>query len=390
MAAKKRSLVYLLLATLAVLLSALTAVVFMTMERYTIGEPSFIANTTFDLASDDLLFEEPVPVSWERLGRQGHIGLEGQTLVIDNDNTRVAVGLEQTIELPKDIRTFEISANIELQLAIGGAEPWQRARVDFIGTRIDGSRDYSRPHKLFDAVGTRPDFRYRRIVEIAPDITQARLSLRLARTTGRMLISDLELRPAIERPEFTQMSMLVRGSWLAFILIAGGWFCATAAHRPAAAGAVALIFVGGLFALMPYEVKEPFMDLISPFTHSADADERAWTDRAIHVLAFMALGFLVRLARRRDPIRNLIIPLAAVAIVVELIQSASTGIGFDDLLDVGTNLFGLIVGLGVGQDYVKRHYRRRRSRRRKRRRKDPETGHDQPIEETRSTDPQQA
>ncbi|MEZ5825450.1 MAG: hypothetical protein R3C97_12165 [Geminicoccaceae bacterium] len=360
MALTRKSIGYFLLALMTLALGAATAVVFITMERYEIGEPAFIANPSFEQASDNLMFDEPIPPGWERLGTKGRVIFRGDEVVIENDRPGEAVGIEQVIELPPDVRAFEISGTIELALAVGGDKSWERARVDLVGIRANGSRDFSRPHKLFEAVGTRPAFTYHRIVEFAPDIAEARLSLRLAKTTGRMTLSGLELRPAIERAEFTQASLWVRSAWLGLLLVAGSWFIASAAHRPAAIAAVALVTIGGLFALMPYEIKEPFMDLISPVTDSADQSERAWTDRALHVVAFLALGFLVRLARRRDPVRKVAMPLVFVTLMSELLQSVTTGIGMDDLVDAGANLFGMIVGLGVGQDYVRKYYRRRR------------------------------
>ncbi|MCB9943300.1 MAG: VanZ family protein [Geminicoccaceae bacterium] len=363
MGVKKATIGFVLLTLMALALCVLTAIVFLTMKRWDIGEPAYLVNPGFSMAIDDLLFAEPMPEGWDRIGKVGRIVFRGDRVIIDNDHPNATAGIEQTIRLPDGQRSFELGAVIELALGVGGDKPWERARVELVGLRVDGKADYGRPHKLFDTVGTRPAFPYRQVIEIAPDITEARLSIRMAKTTGRMTLSHLQLRPAVERAEFAQMSLIVRGGWFALLVIAGGWFIAAAAHKPAAVAAVTIVAIGGAFALMPYALKEPFMDMISAFTPHNDMAERDWTDRSLHMVAFMMIGFLVRLARRRDPVRKLAIPLIAVAAMVELIQSITTGIGTDDIFDAATNAAGVILGLGVGQDYVKRHYRRRRSRR---------------------------
>ena len=369
MALSRNSIGYFVIALVTLTLGAVTALVFITMKRHDIGEPGYIVNPAFHMASDHLLYAEPIPPGWERLGTKGRVIFRGDEVTIENDRPTQSVGIEQTIELPMDVRAFELAATIQLALGIGGDKSWERARVDLVGIRDNGSRDFSRPHKLFEAVGTRPALEYRKIVEVAPDIRTATLSARLAKTTGRLTLSGITLSPAVERTEFTRASLWVRSGWLGLLLVTGAWFIATAAHRPAAITAVTLVTIGGVFALMPYEVKEPVIGLLAPVTSSADQSEREWTDRALHVVAFLILGFLVRVARRRDHVRKLAIPLAVVTLLTELLQSVSTGIGMDDLVDAVANLFGMTVGLGVGQDYVRKYYRRRRRSSRHRHRK---------------------
>ncbi|MCB2054039.1 MAG: VanZ family protein [Geminicoccaceae bacterium] len=352
---------------LTVFMSGLTLLVFNGMARYELGPPGFIVNPDFEMGSDELLYDEPMPPGWTRSGRLGSATFSGNWLMLDNGDPRVSVGVEQVIDLPPGVEAFEIGGMVEIQAVIGGEMPWHRARIDLVSLNAAGKPDFRRPHKLFDAVGTRPAYRYSRIVEVMPEAAQARLSIRLARATGRIAVSDLTLRPAYERAEFQQMATIVKVGWALLLGLVGLWFVATAAHRPAAVAAVGLLFVGGLFAILPYEIKDPIIDLILPVRGRQDFSEREWTGHAMHALAFVVLGFLVRVARRRDPMIKVLLALVLVSAVAELLQALSTGIGMDDLYDELANIIGIVVGVGAGEEQVRRmHTRRRRHRRIKR------------------------
>ena len=364
MASRANILVIILLTILVAVMAGMTLLVFVTMKRFEVASDQILVNPGFEMAGDELMFDEPIPPGWERRGRHGSIRFRGDRVVLDNDQPQGSISLLQLIDVPPDIHAYELTATIELQLAIGGAESWNTARVDLVSIMPDGKPAYNRPHKLFDTTGTRPSYTYRKVLEVAPGAPQVRLAMFLNRTTGRMIVSGLALRPAYERAEFTHMSTLVRTGWLALLLIGGAWFIAKAAHKPAASGAVAVVVLGAALAIMPYELKDPLLEALD--LGGSDASEREWSSRALHVLGFFILGFLVRLARRRDHISRVLVPMVALTLLTELLQAMTTGIGADDLIDVAANLAGTVVGLGLGQEHVRRYYRKRHRRKRRR------------------------
>ena len=374
MASRANILVIILSTILLAVMAGMTLLVFTTMKRFEVTDEQILINPGFEMAGDELMFDEPVPPGWERRGRHGSIRFRGDRVVLDNDEPQGSISLLQIIDVPPDIHAYELTATIELQLAVGGAESWHTARVDLVSIMPDGKPAYNRPHKLFDTTGTRPSYTYRKVLEVAPDASQVRLAMFLNRTTGRMIVSGLALHPAHERAEFTRLSTMVRSGWLALLLIGGAWFIAKAAHKPAATGAVALVLFGAALALMPYELKDPLIRVFD--LGGSDATEREWSSRALHVLGFFILGFLVRLARRRNHISRVLVPMVALTLVTELLQAMTTGIGTDDLIDVVANLAGTVVGLGLGQEHVRRYYRKRRRRRRRKKSRSSEASLD--------------
>lgn len=348
--------------------SGLSVVTYATLDRYQVFDGEYVRNAAFELPGTDWGFDlagPQDPTAWfsERTG--GDIRFERNKAVIENESPKRRVQLRQIIVLNGQ-HQFELSAKVRTEAVVNGPKPWHTARLDFAGIIGDDRRDHSRFHALFDGGGNTAEREVRGFFDLDPDVTLAQLTLQLSQSTGRFTVSDLSLRPAAYDPHFLTMDKVSRFAWFAFIASVALLFWRGAAHRGAAAGAIALAMFGAAVVLLPAGFREALVDQFGM------AGGSEWTSRALHFIGFAALGFLVALARRRERPRQVLPPLLLLAGGAEVLQIVSGGLGLDDVFDLLVNAGGVIVGCGMAEEHIKANYGRRRRKKRRAKVEEPE------------------
>lgn len=344
----------------------LTVYTFTSMERYHAQGGEFLQNASFEITSADGF--EPVdgedPDGWISRQVGGSVRFEDGAVIIENADPASKVDVNQILPVGTQ-RQFELSAIVETTAVVAGKKPWNVARVDFSGRLGEDRWDHNRPHVLFDGTGTVAQTEVRSFFELAPEVQEARVSLQLSNATGRMIVRELSLRPAAYDATFLAMDRNVRIAWFVSLALFSLWFFAGAAHKLAATAAVGLGLAGAAVVLLPSGFKDAIWDLLPGAAGDGD-----WSARAMHFVAFVVIAFLVALARRRERPRYTLPPLLLLAVGAEALQIVSGSLGFDDVIDLATNVFGVLIGVGVAEEHIKYRYGGRR--RKKRRQEDRE------------------
>jgi len=339
---------------------ALTVYTFAAMERYHTQDGEYIHNAAFRIGAAEDGFE-PVndedPEGWISRQTGGAIRFENGAAILENADPASKVALFQVLATGSQ-RQFELSAVIETTAVVRGDKPWELARVDFAGVVGEEKWDHNRPHVLFDGTGSIGPTVVRSFFELAPEVQEARISLQLANATGRMIVRDLRLKPAAYDANFLAMDRKVRVAWFGCLVLLSLWFFAGAAHKSAAASAVVLGLAGAAVVLLPSGFKDAVWALLPGAAGSGE-----WSARAVHFVAFVVIAFLVALARRRDRPRATLPPLLALAVGAEGLQIVSGDLGLDDAIDLATNVFGVLIGVGVAEEHIKYRYGGRRRKR---------------------------
>lgn len=341
---------------------AVSAMTYGTLTRYQVFEGEYLHNTAFAQPGAAWGFDmagPQDPTGWTSIQRGGQVRFEPGKVIIENADPKRRVALIQMVELNGQ-HQFELTVKVRTEAVVTGPKPWHSARVDFAGLIAEGQRDHNRFHALYDGRGNDQEHEIKGFFDLDPERSEAQLTLQLSQSTGRFTVSGLSLKPAAYDPYFLTMDRISRGLWLAFIATVAMIFWRGAAHKPAAAGAIALVGFGAALVLLPSSFREA---LVEQFALGGGSE---WTSRAVHFFAFAAISFLVALARRRERPRIIVPPLLLMAAGAELLQIVSGGLGLDDAMDLATNVGGVIIGCGMAEEHIKAKYGGRRRRRKKR------------------------
>jgi len=377
-AAKRRSALLRrrLAAALAVVAAALlvlaSLVTFGLMTRYEPVDAEPVLNPDFQRAVE----VEPrrkLP-GWDIEGDPAKVVAEGGRLRLENHESGQSVGIRQVIVVPEGVRAFRVSARIALENVQAGPERSQRARVYLAGLTRGGAQDFSRPHNLLRASGSSPAMPYSGILEVAPAHRTALLVMRLQRATGAMEIADLVVEPLRHRPQFTAMRWGLGLGWSVLAIVAGWRFLQGSADRRAAWTVIAIAAAAGSLALMPHDLRAPILAALGD-RERGDTELLRWATLAGHLLFFMVLAGLVRLARSRDRLLVVAAAVFALAGVVEAAEMVAGRLDRGDLGDLAVNLVGAGLGLVLAEGAARRGRRRKR---RGRRRSSRDTGRHEP------------
>jgi VanZ family protein len=99
---------------------------------------------------------------------------------------------------------------------VAGKEQWHKARLilssfDQKGLWVPGA------HLVAALEGNHPWQRYARVFRVIPEAEELRVSIQLARATGRLWVRDLSLREAVEKPLYVFLQAGAFGLWGVFL-----------------------------------------------------------------------------------------------------------------------------------------------------------------------------
>lgn len=321
---------------LSTFLVVMTALTFFTLPRYDIVGDPLIDSPVFDA---DLSGWRQAGLIIPDLSNPGHIVLES----FDPDER---THLIRDIDLPSGEQLLELSASVQGEDVVGGADIWDRARIYLAQINSDGRVVWEEDHVLFDLDGTTEVRNYRRTFEMPAEITKARLAIELKNATGRLNVTNLNLVPVKRTTLFLTALGGLLIAWTLLVLYVGvKTFQGIESKRikialgvASAVMVVALMLPGGLHDISTARIAETlgvgFLDL----------------DVVGHGVMFALLAFLVRVGRPSDPLALHAGAWVLIAIASEVLQLFTVGRdpSIDDLLVDGV---GFTIGLALAELY---------------------------------------
>jgi hypothetical protein len=276
------------LLAVSVVLTVLTAAVFLLMPRYQpVGDP-LIADPAFAPGLADWQYEGLI--SWDPA--------DPSRVTLERINANANTFLTRDIVLPPGDNLLILRARVQADDVVPGPEVWEQARVYLAQLTAGGDVKWDEEHNLFLLNGSTELRNYSRAYSIPEEIRTLRLGIEMKNATGRMTIHSLHL-GAAERPA----AFLAAAGCL---LLAWGLLVPYAAYRTlrgiesrririALCVACVLSVIGLLLPGFLYEdgLKEVASGL---GFQSLDVDPIG------HGLIFSMLPFLVRLGRPSEPI----------------------------------------------------------------------------------------
>jgi len=324
---------------LSSLIVLMTAVTFFLLPRYEIVGDPLIEDPIFATGLD----------GWTQSGLIVPYADEPGRIVLESFDPDERTHLIRDIDLPPGDVLLELSASVQGEDVVPGAEVWDRARIYLAQLSPDGQPVWKENHLLFDLDGTTDVRNYRQTFEMPAEITRARLGIELKNATGRLIVSNLEIKPVARTKLFIATVSGLLAAWTILVLYVGiktfrG--IESRAIKLALGGAsiltiIALMLPGGIHDISTNQIADQlgigFLDL----------------DIVGHAVMFALLAFLVRMGRPADPLWLHIGAWILIAIASEVLQLFTVGRdpSIEDLLVDGV---GFTIGLALAEIYRQR------------------------------------
>ncbi|HEX6144635.1 MAG TPA: VanZ family protein [Geminicoccaceae bacterium] len=291
---------------LAILLILATVVTFTVLPRYQEqGVP----------VADNLDFSE----GFRGWSTSGIITLDETELghaILQNRDPEAIVHLYRQIELPPGRTHLLVAADVATSQVRAGEEQWHRARIFFAQQAPDGTYLWHLPHDVAQLIGTSARHNVRQIFEISPRVRNALLGIELAHATGMFDVANLRIEALEELPSFRLAATLVVTGWCWL----GAWVGFRVLHSIRAPKIrLLLLLTAGLTlfgVFMPGTLRQELQNALAAGLGLYGLD----LDAAGHAVFFCALAFLVRWARRRDPLVLHFTSWLLIGIAIEVLQ----------------------------------------------------------------------
>lgn len=312
------------------------------VERFRPDPRAWIANPGFVAGADGEV------AGWEREGPAGAVVAAGGgdgVVRLTNRDPEGGVGLRQVLRrAPGAAAVFELSATVAAEGIAGGRKGWWPGRVT-LAVPEPGALARGADVELATVRGTRPAETYYRRFTVDADAPEVELALRLRLATGTLVVGNLRLTALAEPPWFEPASGALAIAWA---LLATAWLV-MALRGVAGRGnkvALAALSVGGAaLLLLPHDARDRLLDWGSEGL-LGDLVERETFGQAGHFALFLALGWLVRRLRPRDPPALQLFVLGLAGGAGELVQLLADGRA-PTLDDWSMNASGAALGLAA-------------------------------------------
>ena len=303
---------------------------------------------------DFAAFASEAPVAaWQRVGGGKVEAIDGGVRLA-NDDPDAVIGIDQVIALPSGGHGVRVTATVTLRDVVAGPERWQRPRVVVQGVTPDGRADIGGRFQLIDRVGDVGPVRLSAVFPVASPSDQARVMLRLHRTTGVMEVRDLEVAAAF-RP--ATRDLLRRGLivlWLGIGAAIGLALWWQSQNRLAATLVLAGLGSLALVVVLPQSVRQPLHDLLNAVTGERSIEV---LKPLLHLSGFAVLAFASRLAQPHRPLWLFVSAWLAAAVLLELAELYFSMFDADDFVDMAFNAAGAMLGLAVAGHVLRRRGR---------------------------------
>jgi hypothetical protein len=329
------------LLALTLLVAALTAALYNFADRYQPDGRAWLANPALAPAVPG-----GPPAGWHVDGPPTAVqALAGGGVRLTNLDPAGGIGLRQILRRERgDAAVFDLTATIGSEGIAGGRPGWRPARVTLAEFGEDDNVRGGHV-ELATVRGTSPPRTYRRRFTFGDGIDAVELALRLRTATGSFVVRDLSLTGLVERPGFRAAAWTLRAAWAA--LFAGWlWLGLRGLTRPTDRLLLGASVTGGaLLLLLPVDVRHALTEEVSRrlLGGVVSADVAAQLG---HIGIFLALGWLTRWLRPRDPLALALAALALVAGAAELAQFMADA-RHPSLEDWACNALGAALGVGL-------------------------------------------
>ena len=317
----------------ALLLTALTVLNFLALERYQPTGPAIA------------------------LLPQG-----GVTLV--NDDPGRIERADFAVPLPPETAFVRIRAIAEADGIAPGRRPWQRGRIVFVKRDADGKGRWDLPHVVALLKGDTGREIHEAVFAASRSADRLELRIELLRATGRLGVAAATATPMREAPGFRPAANFLAGAWLLLAITVSVWALRRVRRRRWLIGLCWLVGAVALgLSVAPGEATSPArtvavhtVDLVASRSAGAKEKQAALSAnnfsiaKAGHVLMFFCVGIAFALARGRSgPVRIFLLA-AAFAALCEMMQLFSPNRSpalFDLMLNVGSASAGYWIGLAA-------------------------------------------
>lgn len=325
-------------ATLAVV--AVTVALHGGVDRFRPDARDWVANPGFAVAAGGEV------AGWEREGPAGAVVADGDgTVRLTNRDPEGGVGLRQVLRrAPGDAALFELSATVAAEGIAGGRKGWWPGRVT-LAVPEPGGLARGADVELATVRGTRPGETYYRRFEVDADAPEVELALRLRLATGTLVVADLRVGALVEPPWFGTASRVLGVAWA---LLFAAWLALAlrgVAGRGNKAALAALSAGGAALLLLPHGARDRLLDYPGEIL-LGDLVERESVGQAGHFVLFLALGWLARRLRPRDPVALQLLVLGLAGGAGELAQLLADG-RRPTLADWAINASGAALGVAT-------------------------------------------
>lgn len=150
----------------------------------------------------------------------GDVRLDGEDgVALSNGDPDSSAILAIRLPAPTGRRYLALAADLRLQDVVGGRQLWESGRLILVSrTGAAGEWRYDLPHTVIRTTGSMA-WRHVDRTFLVPDGSQIQVAVQLLRSTGRLWVRNLSLRPAAERAWFPLASTLLVLCWL----LAAAW-----------------------------------------------------------------------------------------------------------------------------------------------------------------------
>ena len=337
-------------------LSVVTVLVGVTYSRYRSVGPELLVNGDFSRGLED----------WRVSGPSGAIAVEPpRTVRLQAADREHYVGLTRPFHDPGRFELLELSGTIRTEAVVAGKEAWHKARLilssfDQEGAWMPGA------HLVVALEGNHPWKRYATVFPVIPEAEELRVSMQLARVSGKAWVRDLSLREAVEKPLYVFLQAGAFGLWgvfLVWLMVPLVVACPRNLLRGALVVSMLLVLSGTLLPgsyrrVVERDMTEAYQATTSPEASVAETETLGRPDRVVvwdrirnagkagHFVLYGLLAMSLAAAFPARPRKTLILELGMMGGATELLQffiEGRTPLVGDWLLD----LAGAGAGLGL-------------------------------------------
>lgn len=322
---------------LVALLSLATLLVFTEMRRYVPVPSPWPFDPQFETLAGGA-----VP-AWEIEGDPAMVRVGKGGLTLRNDEPGATVGVRQLWRLGDGApHVFRLAAIVASDGVTGTREGFRVGEVTLVAGHDIGRAPFRAIHQLAALSGTQGPARYVAWFEFPSGTREVELAFRLREVTGELTVKGLELKAYRERRLFAAARAGLEVAWALALAAGARLFWRGVDHRRAAVALVAASGTGLFLLLLPEPWRDAILEPLARLTPMGllGTDALAYVG---HFAIFAVAGFLLRLARRREPWPRQLLLLIGLAGLSELLQFMAE-LRFPTLEDWLTNAVGALAG----------------------------------------------
>lgn len=243
---------------------------------------------------------------------------------------------------------------------IAGDRPWHRARIVFLRQSSSGDLIWDLPHVLALLKGNPVRWTFAEVFRGDDRAESLMARLELLKATGTLKVYGMTATPMVEAHGFRAVANALVAGWLALALAATWWVWGKVARRRWLIGLAWLVATPALvLSVLPAKATSPVraiaveaIDLVASKGAGTKEKQAAVSANMFsiaksgHVIMFLCVGFFVMLARGRSsflPVLMLAMGFAGMCEMLQLFSPNRAPAGFDLVLNIASAGTGAVL-----------------------------------------------